>query len=75
MPDLGSTARAAPRSCRGRLAQLLDQSRQLLHLIMDPMRRFHLNPLVLAGGKEAKRITKMPGHPGASVLGAVWCER
>eukprot|EP00913_Durusdinium_trenchii_P005594 g5213.t1 len=49
----------APRSCRGRLAQLLDQSRQLLHLIMDPMRRFHLNPLVLAGGKEAKRITKM----------------
>ena len=34
-------------------------SRQLLHRIMEPMRRFHREPLVMAGGKEVKRITKM----------------
>lgn len=34
-------------------------SRQLLHRIMEPMRRFHREPLVIAGGKEVKRITKM----------------
>ncbi|CAE7456979.1 ODA2 [Symbiodinium sp. CCMP2592] len=34
-------------------------SRQLLHRIMEPMQKFHHNPLVVAGGKEAKRVIKV----------------
>ncbi|CAE8616980.1 unnamed protein product [Polarella glacialis] len=34
-------------------------SRHLLHRIMEPMQKFHSNPLVMAGGKDAKRITRM----------------
>eukprot|EP00439_Symbiodinium_sp_Y106_P063853 s629_g9.t3 len=34
-------------------------SRQLLHRIMEPMQKFHHNPLVVAGGKEAKRVIKI----------------
>eukprot|EP00930_Biecheleria_cincta_P100463 TRINITY_DN920_c0_g1_i2.p1 TRINITY_DN920_c0_g1~~TRINITY_DN920_c0_g1_i2.p1 ORF type:complete len:4610 (-),score=1017.36 TRINITY_DN920_c0_g1_i2:106-13935(-) len=34
-------------------------ARHLLHRIMDPMQKFHQNPMVMSGGKETKRITRM----------------
>eukprot|EP00931_Biecheleriopsis_adriatica_P081370 TRINITY_DN5469_c0_g1_i3.p1 TRINITY_DN5469_c0_g1~~TRINITY_DN5469_c0_g1_i3.p1 ORF type:complete len:4660 (-),score=1275.41 TRINITY_DN5469_c0_g1_i3:88-14067(-) len=34
-------------------------ARHLLHRIMDPMQKLHSNPLVLAGGKESKRIIRL----------------
>ena len=61
LKDLYEKHRGSPQIVRNMppVAGNIMWSRQLLHRIMEPMKKFHHNPLVMAGGKEAKRVIKI----------------